>query len=53
MRGESALVPLTFTFRGLRLDTYGTYEWVISLNDEIHATLPMRLMPAPQSKAGS
>lgn len=53
MRGESALVPLTFTFRSLRLDTYGTYEWVISLNDEIHATLPMRLMPTPQSKAGS
>jgi hypothetical protein len=50
VRGESALVPLTLTFPGLRLDTFGTYEWVVSLDDEIHASLPMRLVPITPSK---
>jgi hypothetical protein len=45
IRGEPAMIPTTITFPGLQFAAFGTYEWVVTIDDEILARLPMTLVP--------
>ena len=44
-RGESSFVPMTLTIPVLTLAAFGTYEWVVTIDDEVLTRLPMRLVP--------
>lgn len=46
--GDEQVACFAFTIDGMRFEAPGKFEWVISIDDEELARLPMRVQPAQQ-----